>query len=417
MKYGCIAEKLSHSFSKEIHAQLFDYDYVLREVPPNELDAFMRARDFAAINVTIPYKEQVLPYLDEISGTARRIGAVNTIVNRQGRLIGYNTDYLGLTAMIQRAGLSLANKKVLVLGSGGTSKTALAVAQDMGCRAVHRVSRYEREGCITYEQAQVSHADTQLLINTTPCGMYPHLGETPVKLDAFPHLEGVVDVIYNPLRSQLVCDALKRGLIATGGLYMLVAQAAYAAEKFTGQTVSPDAIERVYKSLRQKKENVVLIGMPGCGKSTVGSRLAATLGRDFIDTDREIEARQGCSISALFERVGEAGFRDLEAAVIRELAPRQGAVIATGGGAVLRAENVDWLRQNGRLYFLDRPLEYLPVTQDRPLSSSRQALEQRYHERYATYCAVCDRRIPVEENIDQTIKSIIEDVAYEDFGD
>ncbi|MBQ1950472.1 MAG: shikimate dehydrogenase [Clostridia bacterium] len=417
MKYGCIAEKLSHSFSKEIHAQLFGYDYTLREVPPNELDAFMRARDFAAINVTIPYKQQVLPYLDEISDIARRIGAVNTIVNQQGRLIGYNTDFLGLSALIKRAGLSLANKKVLVLGSGGTSKTALAVAETMGCRCVYRVSRNGRENCITYEQAAAEHADAQILINTTPCGMYPVLGETPVKLDTFPELEGIVDAVYNPLRSQLVCDALKRGLVAVGGLYMLVAQAAYAAEKFTEQEVPVDKIEAIYTNMRQKKENIVLVGMPGCGKSTVGLGLADALGCDFIDTDREIETRQGRFIPDIFERVGEAGFRDMETAVIREIASRQGAVIAIGGGAVLRAENVDWLRQNGRLYFLDRPLECLPVTQDRPLSSSRQALEQRYHERYATYCAVCDRRVPVEENVDQTIKTIIEDVAYEDFGD
>ena len=198
---------------------------------------------------------------------------------------------------------------------------------------------------------------------------------------------------------------------------MLVAQAAYAAEKFTEQEVPVDKIEAIYTNMRQKKENIVLVGMPGCGKSTVGLGLADALGCDFIDTDREIETRQGRFIPDIFERVGEAGFRDMETAVIREIASRQGAVIAIGGGAVLRAENVDWLRQNGRLYFLDRPLECLPVTQDRPLSSSRQALEQRYHERYATYCAVCDRRVPVEENVDQTIKTIIEDVAYEDFGD
>ncbi len=416
MKYGCIAEKLSHSFSKEIHGMLFDYPYELREIPREELDAFMQRREFNAINVTIPYKEAVIPYLDEISDTARCIGAVNTIVNRDGRLIGYNTDFSGLCALIRRAGIDLANKKVLVLGSGGTSKTALAVAQHLGCNEVYRVSRNGRDGCITYQQALEQHNDAQILLNTTPCGMYPNIGESAMNVNDLPNLDGVVDVVYNPLRSKLVCDALKKGIPATGGLCMLVAQAAYAAEKFIGKTVPEEKIDAIYRRMAANKQNIVLIGMPGCGKTTVGKELAKILDADFIDTDEELVRQDGRAIPQIFAEDGENGFRDLESTVIRSVAARQHAVIATGGGAILRPENISLLRENGRIYFIDRPLEDLVATEDRPLSSNRQDLERRYRERYDLYLANCDRHIPSDSVIHHVITAIKEDFDYENFG-
>ena len=245
MKYGLIGEKLSHSFSAQIHKQLFDYEYELKELTAAEIPSFMAGRDFVAVNVTIPYKETVLPYLDVVEETARRIGAVNTVVNRDGVLYGYNTDFDGLCGLLRYAGMDLHNKNVLILGSGGTSKTAQAVAERLGCRAVRRVSRTARDGCITYEEAKMTCADAQVLINTTPCGMYPKMGVSPVNLDDYPCLEGVVDVVYNPLRTKLVCDAARRGIPAIGGLYMLVAQAACAAEKFVGKVVPKEHVETI----------------------------------------------------------------------------------------------------------------------------------------------------------------------------
>lgn len=389
MTYGLIGERLGHSFSKRIHTALFDYDYELKEIPREELHAFMTARAFCAINVTIPYKQAVIPYLDEVSDVARCIGAVNTIVNRDGKLYGDNTDFGGMLALFEKAGIVLADKNVLILGSGGTSKTALAVAQHGGCARVYRVSRTGEDGCITYEQAR-AYADTHVIINTTPCGMYPHIGESAIDIASFPRLEGVLDAVYNPLRSKLVCDARESGITAVGGLYMLIAQAVLAAERFVGETVPREAMDELYTSLLRETQNVVLIGMPGSGKTTVGHLLADRLGLAFVDTDDEIVKREGCSIPEIFKAVGETGFRDIEEAVIREVATRQGAVIATGGGAILRKQNVDLLKENGRVYFLDRPLEELIATKDRPLSSDREALAQRYRERYDSYCARCD---------------------------
>lgn len=413
MKYGLIAQRLGHSYSAEIHHRLFDYAYDLRELPPEDLADFMRQRAFNAINVTIPYKEAVIPYLDEISETARLVGAVNTVVNRDGKLVGYNTDFLGLRDLILRSGIEVENKKVLILGSGGTSKTATAVAKHMGCAMAVRVSRTAKEDCITYEQAADLHKDAQILINTTPCGMFPHLGEAAVDLSAYPSVHGVIDVIYNPLRSRLVCDAIERGIPAVGGLYMLVAQAAYAAEQFVGKTVNAERIETIYRELLTDKLNIVLVGMPCCGKSTVGKRLATTLGMDFVDVDEEIVRQDGRSISNIFAEAGESGFRDIEQRVIRDLSARRHTVIATGGGAVLREENTRLLRENGRIYFIDRPLEDLVATDDRPLSSNRADLERRYRERYDIYCTACDCHVRSNNVIEDTIRRIKEDFENE----
>lgn len=395
MEYGCIGEHLTHSFSKEIHNLMTDYDYVIREVAKEELDTFMKQRDFKAINVTIPYKQDVIPYLSYIEPQAEAIHAVNTVVNRDGKLFGYNTDYYGMSRLLERIGLNLQDKKVLILGTGGTSLTARAVAMDAGARWVIRTSRNPQQAdTVTYSRAIKEYKDAQIIINTTPCGMFPQIGGMPIDPADFPGLEGVADAIYNPLRSRLVLKARAMGLPAEGGLYMLVAQAARAAEHFLNTCMPAETTDRVFRQLMKQKENIVLVGMPGCGKTTVGKGLAAALNRPFVDLDDEIVKVIGCSVSRYFAQHSEQAFREVEAKVAAEcIAPLTGAVIATGGGAVLRDDNVDALRANGRLSFIDRPLEQLVATDDRPTANSAEALEKRFRERYARYCAVCDVHI------------------------
>ncbi|MBQ7541959.1 MAG: shikimate dehydrogenase [Clostridia bacterium] len=390
MEYGCIAEHLGHSFSKSIHEKIDSYDYVLREVPKTELDAFMRARAFQGINVTIPYKQDVIPYLDALSETAKDIGAVNTIVNRDGKLFGDNTDFGGMTALIRRMGLDLSGKKVLVLGTGGTSRTAVAVAQRLGCAWVRQVSRTAKDGVLTYADVYEKHTDTQIILNTTPAGMFPKIDDMPIRPEAFPALEGVADAIFNPLRSKLVLSSRAAGVPAEGGLYMLVAQAVLAAKRFTEKTYAPELTDTVFQALLREKENLVLIGMPGSGKTTVGKRAAETLGRTFVDLDDEIVRRAGCPIPEIFAKQGEKAFRDLETEITRETAARSGLVIATGGGCVLREENVRFLRMNGRLLFLDRPLEQLLPTDDRPTANSKEKICALYETRLPIYRAAAD---------------------------
>ncbi len=409
MEYGCIGEKLTHSFSKEIHNLLFDYDYVIQEIPKDKLQAFMTKKDFKAINVTIPYKQDVIPYLDWISNTAKKIGAANTIINRDGKLYGYNTDFAGMTALIKLNGIEINGKKVLILGSGGTSKTAVAVAESLGAKQVVRVSRTAKEDCITYEGMYRDFVDAEIIINTTPCGMYPNIIGEPINLDRFDMVEAVIDAIYNPLCSNLVVKAKKRGIKATGGLYMLVAQAAVAAELFIDATVSEDKIYDVYKKIVATKRNIVLTGMPSSGKSTIGKRLADELGMQLIDTDDEIENVAGKTIPEIFKESGENGFRDIESKVVAEVSSKQNCIIATGGGAVLREQNITLLKGNGTIYFIDRPLEKLITTDDRPLSSNRDDLVKRYNERYDIYCNTADKKIANDSDINIVINAIKED--------
>ena len=406
MEYGCIGKKLGHSFSKIVHNQLADYSYELAEIPPEALDGFMRRADFKAINVTIPYKEAVIPYLDEVSDIARQIGAVNTIVRREGRLYGYNTDMAGMTALLRRQGVSLAGKKVLVAGSGGTSKTAVVTARALGAAQVVRLSRTAREDAVTYADAPRLHADAQVLINTTPCGMYPRLGEMTLNLDDYPALTSVTDAVYNPLRPALVVEAQRRGLNASGGLYMLVAQAAYAVEKFIGERVAEEDIERVYTAIETEKRNLVLIGMPGCGKSTLGKLAAQELGKRFYDSDEEIEKQTGRTPAQWIAAEGEPAFRRIEAQVIACLAAEQFSVIATGGGVVLNPENIRLLRENGTLVFIDRPPEKLAITADRPLSATRELLAQRYRERYPLYRAAAEAVLAAADSREDNVQAL-----------
>ena len=391
--YGCIGKKLTHSFSKEIHARLADYRYELIELNEDEIPSFFEKKDFEAINVTIPYKQTVIPYLDSVSDIARRIGAVNTIVNRGGKLFGYNTDYFGMKALIERVGLCLQGKKVLVLGTGGTAKTAGVVAHDMGAAEVLTVSRGKTGEYISYEDAVTRHADAAVIINTTPSGMYPDCEARPIDISAFRRLEGVIDAVYNPLCTNLVLDARERGIKAEGGLYMLVMQAVVAVEKFLGRPIEQSAADRVFAAVYAEKENIVLTGMPGSGKSTVGKRIRLD-GYEFIDTDAEIEKRCGCTIKELMADKGERYFRDLETEVIREVSAVGGRILSTGGGAILREENLRALKRNGRLFFLDAKLSRLRATADRPLSDTEDKLVGLYHERIDIYRKTADVTIP-----------------------
>ena len=406
MKYGLIGEHLGHSYSREIHAQVADYDYELCEVAPEELDSFLRKAEFRAINVTIPYKQSVIPYLSYISPQAESIGAVNTVVNRDGKLWGYNTDFAGMEALIARMGLSLRGKKVLILGTGGTSKTARAVCESAGAREILKVSRRASGEAVSYEQAVSGHGDAEILINTTPVGMYPRCGEAPIDLAHFPRLEGVVDAVYNPLRTRLVQAGQERGVPAEGGLYMLAGQGVCASAIFLGKEFDPALTEGVYRAILGRKQNIVLIGMPSCGKTTVGRLLAERCGRRLIDTDEKIVERLGEPIAGFMARNGEAAFRDVEQEVVAGVADESGCVIATGGGAVLRQENLRLLRQNGLLVFLDRPLEKLMPTADRPLSASREALERRYRERYGLYVAAADLVVDASGAIEDEVETI-----------
>lgn len=416
MQYGCIGEHLSHSFSAEIHAMLADYKYEIREIAPSDLEDFFARRDFSGINVTIPYKEAVIPYLDFVDESAKRIGAVNTIVNGTGGLCGYNTDLYGMCALIRRLGIDLSGKKVAILGTGGTSRTACAVADIMKAAQVVCVSRRNGMGIVDYDELYRSHADVQVIINTTPCGMYPYAdgnedrSATPVDISRFPDLCGVVDAVYNPIRTNLIMDAKEKGIAAEGGLYMLVAQAIAASALFLDKEYPDGLCETVYGKLLSQKENIVLCGMPSSGKSTVGRIIADITGRAFLDTDELIVDRIGMPISEFFSKHGEKAFRDVESSVIREqISQLSGRVIATGGGAILRDENVRALRRNGRLIFLDRPLCDLIPTSDRPLASDADAIRKRYEERYERYLTVSDVRVDVKGTPESVAQNVIKE--------
>ena len=412
MKYGLIGERLGHSFSKEIHALLGDYEYRLCELAPEQLDRFMRAKDFLGINVTMPYKAAVIPYLDWVHEPAAEIGAVNTVINVDGKLYGYNTDYYGMAALFERAKIDARGKKAAILGTGGTAKTVLAVLTSLGACEILCVSRSKSEGAIGYDELYAKHSDVEIIVNTTPVGMHPDVQGCPIDLSKLGSLIGVIDAVYNPTSTRLVCEARERGISADGGLYMLVAQAAMASELFLGANgaASPCNIEKIYARIKAKKENIVLIGMPSSGKSTVGRLLASRLGRRFVDTDELITERIGMSIAEYFEKCGEAKFREVECEVIRELSTESSIIIATGGGAVLRPENLFLLKENGRIYFIDRPLTNLIPTEDRPLSKHRWALEKLYEERYSIYCEACDIRIDADCDADSVSEKILENL-------
>lgn len=362
MQYGLLGRKLAHSYSPQIHKFFGNYAYSLLELEPESLTSFFAEKNFLGINVTIPYKKTALRYCDELTESARQTGAVNTIINQNGRLLGHNTDCSGFRFMLEKSGLTVKDKKVLVLGSGGASVTARFVLNEEGANTVV----ISRNGENNYTNL-IRHADAALIINCTPVGMYPNNGCSPLSLDAFPALEGVLDMIYNPAKTALLMKAENRGLIALNGLWMLIAQAKESAQFFTGKAFPDTIIHEIYRTISITTQNIALIGMPGCGKTEVGKALAHMLKRELLDSDQAICQKEGCSIADIFEHSGENGFRTIETEVLSQLSKGSGAIIATGGGCVTRPENLPLLRQNSVIIWLRRDIARL-AKEGRPLS-------------------------------------------------
>ena len=403
MRAGLLGRKLGHSFSPRIHALLGDYSYRLFEVEPEDLPAFMQDGGFDALNVTIPYKKDVIPYCAELTEAARGIGSVNTIVRRpDGSLLGHNTDADGFTAMLESLRLDPAGRKALVLGSGGASLTAVHVLRSMGASEVIVISR---SGENNYENLD-RHADAAILVNATPVGMYPACGVSPVSLDRLPRLEGVLDMVYNPARTRLILDAMDRNIPCLSGLTMLVEQARAASERFTGSSIPKEKSAEILRMLEKETQNIVLIGMPGSGKSTIARILAEETGRPLLDSDAEIEKKLGMSIPEYFAAHTEAEFRAVETEVLSELGKASGTILATGGGCVTRPENRDLLRQNGMLFFIQRDLAKLP-TKGRPLSQ-RHPLEEMYQIRLPLYRSFADAEIDNNGAPESTAARILE---------
>lgn len=398
MRCGLLGRKLGHSYSPAIHAMLADYAYTLYEKEPEELEDFVKHGDFHGMNVTIPYKKAVVPFCDLLDPLAEQLGSVNTLVRLgDGRLLGANTDTWGFDQMLGKVGISCEGKKALVLGSGGASATVQAILK----LADAEVVVISRTGEDNYDNLD-RHADAQILVNTTPVGMYPNNRVSPVDLDRLPNLQAVLDVVYNPARTQLILDAEARGIPCESGLYMLVAQAVQASELWTGQRISDETMERVWRTIGRSMQNVILIGMPGSGKSTVGKALAQKLNRPFVDADAEITARIG-DIPAYFAAHGEEAFRKVETEVLADLGKQSGLVIATGGGCVTRPENYASLHQNGEIIWLQRDLDKLP-TDGRPVSqrdgiSAIYAARKPLYERFAD--KIADNNGPIEATLAQ----------------
>ena len=405
MVYGLLGRTLRHSYSPQIHALLGDYEYRLFEVEPQDLEAFLKKREFGGINVTIPYKKDVLPYLSGISDNAKRIGAVNTIIVKEdGGLYGDNTDYDGFLRLVQKSGFQVKGKKALVLGTGGASLPISAVLSDLGAREVVFISR---SGENNYQNLS-RHADADLIVNTTPVGMYPNNLKAPLSLSEFPKLSGVLDIVYNPQKTKLILDAERLGIPAYSGLLMLVAQGKRAAELFLGHDIPDSETDRIFKKLSTEMQNIVLVGMPGCGKTTVGKALAEQLNRPFFDADEEILKRTGKSAEAWIEACGEAVFRQKETEVLESLCKQSGTVIATGGGAVTVPENADILRQNSIVFFINRDVSALPV-EGRPLSKAT-ALSEMYEVRLPLYRSVCDYEIAADGSVEAVVRRILEEL-------
>ena len=403
MRCGLLGKTLGHSYSPQIHAQLGDYSYELFEKQPEELENFLRHGEFDALNVTIPYKKAVLPYCAVLSDAVKAIGSANTLVRQpDGTLFADNTDAFGFSCIADECGVDVSGKKALVFGSGGASVTAQYVLKTRGAREVLVISR---SGEHNYENLE-KNADAEILVNTTPLGMYPNNGASPVDLTRFPRCEAVLDVVYNPARTALLLQAEALGIPHAGGLLMLVAQAKRASELFTGSAIADARIGEIYRALAVQMQNIVLVGMPGCGKSSVGTALAEQLSRPFVDADAEIEKAAGMPIPEFFRLYGEAAFRDLESCVLAELGKRSGAVVATGGGAVLREENYAALHQNSTIVWLTRDLARLPID-GRPVSQAT-SLDALFAARKARYERFADHIIDNNGAPDETVRAILE---------
>lgn len=416
MEYGLIGGQLAHSCSPRLHELLAGYSY--RLVPletPEKAREFLLNKEYKGLNVTIPYKRLACQLCDELDEGAKATGTVNTVVNRGGRLYGSNTDISGFGALAHHAGVDFAGRTVLILGTGGTSHTVQAYAQAAGAKELLIASRTPKTGTISYEEAK-TRQDVEILVNTTPVGMYPNNDQCPIDPALFPNLKGVLDVVYNPLRTRLVSEAQALGIPAEGGLYMLVAQAAGSVRQFTGRQPHPARVDRVFRQLCFENSNIVLVGMPSCGKSSIGRRLARWMGRPFADADRILEAAEGMTIPKYFENYGEAQFRKCEAFHIARIAAEKGQVIACGGGVVETMENIDALRRNGLVIFIDRPLWGLKTGGHRPLSTSVDALRRMEQRRRPRYEQAADIRVENAAGDFKGAACAAEEAVYAYFG-
>lgn len=390
--YGLLGGRLKHSLSPQIHKYLCGYNYSLFEMPENDVEAFMKKAEFSAINVTIPYKKTVMPYLDRIDEFAKKIGSVNTVKKeKDGTLSGYNTDYFGFYYLLKRSNICVNNKKCIVLGSGGSAVTVNAVLTDEGAKSITVISR---SGEDNYQNIS-KHYDAEIIINTTPVGMYPKNIESPINLYDFKKVEAVVDIIYNPLKTKLLLDAERLGIKYSNGLAMLVAQAKMAAEIFTDEKIVDSDIERVILSMQRDSQNIVLVGMPGCGKSTIAHILGEKLNRNVMDTDELIVAKMQKSIPEIIENDGEDAFRKIESECAFLAGQKLSHIIATGGGIIKRKENFDFLRQNSYIVWLKRDLEQLALD-GRPLSKDLSTLKNMYDDRWQLYEEISDVSLFVE---------------------
>ena len=404
MNIYLIAKKLSNSFSKPIHNELADYSYEYKELAENEVGEFLRRKEFDGLNVTIPYKQTVMEYMDEISPEVQRIGAVNTVLNKNGKLIGYNTEYYGFLHQIKESGADIIGKDAVILGTGGAAKTVICVLSDMGARSVRTVTSAE----IKAENMECYY-NAQIIVNATPVGMYPETGNSPIDINDFKKCEAVLDLIYNPSKTKLILDAEKRGLKTANGLGMLVAQAKKASEIFTDKEIPDSEISRIKNIIEKNTKNIVLVGMPGSGKSTVGQYLAERIGREFYDSDEEI-SKKGETPAEIIEKYGEERFRSIETEILSELCKKSGCVIATGGGAVTREENYDIIQQNGTVVFIDRDIERLS-TKGRPLSQGGiEKLQQMYEVRYPLYKKFSHFSVKSQKTWQETTALIIEEL-------
>ena len=400
-KCGLLGGKLGHSFSPQIHALLADYSYKLFPMPENEVGDFMKNGEWDAINVTIPYKETVIPYLDTISEEARLIGSVNTVVRGDdGKIHGHNTDFYGFSYLLDSQGFEVSGKKCIILGSGGSCKTVKSVLTSKGAGEIFIVSR---SGEYNYENIHLLY-DAEIIVNTTPVGMFPKNGERLLELEKFTKCTGVADIVYNPAMTGLLLDAERLGIKYTNGLPMLVAQAKKACEIFKNEKLPDSIIEDILKKLRLQMMNVVLVGMPGCGKSTIGKLLSQSLGHELTDTDEEI-CKKGRTPSQIITDDGEDAFRRIEHEAIDQTGKLSGKIIATGGGAVTRNENYEPLHQNGKIIFINRSPELL-ATEDRPLSQ-REGVMKLYNTRLPMYRRFADAEVDGNGTPEEVAQKII----------
>ena len=431
MEYGLIGYPLKHSFSKEIHSLISDYSYDLCELNENELDLFMKNKSFKGINVTIPYKQKVIPYLSVIDDDAKNINAVNTIINVDGKLTGYNTDILGVIATFSHFNIDIENKNVLILGTGATSNTVHYAVKKCNAKSIYKAYREnsKTKGDILYSNLSEIYDDVNVIINTTSNGMYPHAND-PLLIDlkSFKHLEAVMDVVYNPLRTRILIEAEKLDIKAVSGLYMLVAQAYFASELFLNDRLNVEnknLLEQfksqdsntansnmnectdIYNKCYVNKLNIVLTGMPTCGKTTLGKMISEKYGYEFVDTDELIEQKINGKIVDYIKSFGEEKFRDIESEVISDVSTKNHLVISTGGGAILRDENITNLKSNGKIFFINRSLNNLKPTSSRPLTSDIESLTKKYNERLPIYKSTCDYEINGDTEFDTRINEVL----------